>query len=132
MSPRSVTRPLRLLVFFGLLFLVRGLPALFLYRGHLSLTERWQMVLLTPTALPLLVAVTEAGIESGLMLPENAAALVGAGALSVLVFPLVAVGLQARVRSAGEANRVGVRPASPQPFSRCRLCPRQQRTAPAS
>lgn len=93
-----VQNPLRLLVFFVLLLLVRGLPALFVYRGHLGSLERWQMVFLTATALPLLVALSEVGLESGLMLPENAAALVGAGALSVLVFPLVALGLQGRVR----------------------------------
>lgn len=89
--------PLRLLLFFALLLLVRGLPALFVYRGHLDRMQRWQMVFLTATALPLLVALSEVGLESGLMRPENAAALVGAGALSVLVFPLAAVILQHRV-----------------------------------
>jgi Kef-type K+ transport system membrane component KefB len=92
-----VQNPMRLLLFFGLLFAVRGLPALLLYRGHLNAVQRWQMVFLTATALPLLVALSEVGLQSGLMLPENAAALVGAGALSVLVFPLAAVILQNRV-----------------------------------
>lgn len=91
-----VQNPLRLLLFFVLLLLVRGLPALFVYRGYLDRVQRWQMVFLTATALPLLVALSEVGLESGLMLPENAAALVGAGALSVLVFPLAAVVLQQR------------------------------------
>jgi hypothetical protein len=50
---------------------------------------------LTSTALPLLVALTEVGLASGIMLPENAA-VVGAGALSVAVFPLVAVKLGQR------------------------------------
>lgn len=88
--------PLRLLMFSVLLFLVRGLPALFVYRGQMGSIQRWQMVFLTATALPLLVALSEIGLESGLMLPENAAALVGAGALSVLVFPMIAVRLQHR------------------------------------
>lgn len=91
-----VQNPLRLLVLFALLLLVRGLPALLVYRGHLDGNQRWQMVFLTATALPLLVALSEVGLESGLMLPENAAALVGAGALSVLVFPLAAVILKNR------------------------------------
>lgn len=86
--------PERLLLFFVLLFVVRGLPQLFMYRGHLDRVQRWQMVFLTATALPLLVALADVGTESGLMLPENAAALVGAGALSVLVFPLVATRLK--------------------------------------
>jgi hypothetical protein len=48
-------------------------------------------MLLTATALPLLVALSEIGLRNGTMLRENAAALVGAGALSVLVFPMAAV-----------------------------------------
>jgi Kef-type K+ transport system membrane component KefB len=35
----------------------------------------------------------EIGLGTGVMLPENAAALVGAGVLSVIVFPAIAVGL---------------------------------------
>jgi hypothetical protein len=49
------------------------------------------LALFSATALPLLVALAEIGMESGNMLAENAAALVGAGALSVLVFPLLAL-----------------------------------------
>jgi Kef-type K+ transport system membrane component KefB len=92
--------PQRLLLFFVLLFVVRGLPQLFMYRDHLDRVQRWQMVFLTATALPLLVALTDVGTASGLMLPENAAALVGAGALSVLVFPLVATRLKSSARAA--------------------------------
>jgi hypothetical protein len=53
-------------------------------------------VFLLATALPLLVALSEIGLQSGIMLPQNAAALVGAGVLSVLVFPAVAVGIDRR------------------------------------
>ena len=49
------------------------------------------MTLLTATSLPLLVALAEVGLSSGEMLPENAAALVGAGVLSVMVFPGLAL-----------------------------------------
>jgi hypothetical protein len=52
--------------------------------------------LLSATALPLVVAITEVGIESGRMEPENAAALVSAGLLSVLIFPLLALALRGR------------------------------------
>jgi hypothetical protein len=55
--------------------------------------ERIQMMLLTATALPLLVALAKIGLDSGTMLPENAAALVGAGVLSVIVYPAVAISL---------------------------------------
>jgi Kef-type K+ transport system membrane component KefB len=94
--PSIAENPLRMLVFFVLLLAVRGLPALFLYRRDLVLGERFQMVLLTATALPLLVALSEIGLSTGEMLPENAAALVGAGVLSVMVFPGVAVMLHRR------------------------------------
>jgi Kef-type K+ transport system membrane component KefB len=88
-----VSAPLRLLLFFGLLVLVRGVPALLVYRSALTLRERTQVMLVTATALPLLVALSEIGLRNGTMLPENAAALVGAGVLSVIVLPTIAVAI---------------------------------------
>jgi Kef-type K+ transport system membrane component KefB len=102
-----VQNPLRLLLFFGLLFALRGLPQLFMYRRQLSKVQRWQMVFFTATALPLLVALSEVGTQSGIMLPENAAALVGAGALSVVCFPLAATLLQRRSRPEVPASAGG-------------------------
>ncbi|HEY5786246.1 MAG TPA: cation:proton antiporter [Microlunatus sp.] len=96
-----IEAPARLIVFFVLFLVVRGLPALLFYRHQLPLRGRIQMMLLTATALPLLVALAEIGLASGTMLPENAAALVGAGVLSVVVYPAVAVGLG---RAAGRPN----------------------------
>ena len=99
---RSIAEaPLRLLAFFVLLLAVRGVPALFLYRDAQPPVRRVQLMFLTATALPLLVALAEIGLRNGTMLPENAAALVGAGALSVLVFPMAAVLIERR-RRAGE------------------------------
>jgi hypothetical protein len=58
------------------------------------------------TALPIIVAVTSLEVESGIMDPRNAAALVGAGALSVLVFPLVGARLvRGRVPIADDQER---------------------------
>jgi Kef-type K+ transport system membrane component KefB len=88
-----IEAPARLVVFFVLFLAVRGLPALLFYRRDLPMRGRVQLMLLTATALPLLVALAKIGLESGTMVPENAAALVGAGVLSVIVFPAVAVGL---------------------------------------
>jgi Kef-type K+ transport system membrane component KefB len=88
-----IESPARLVVFFVLFLAVRCLPALLFYRRDLPMRGRVQLMLLTATALPLLVALAKIGLESGTMLPENAAALVGAGVLSVIVFPAVAVGL---------------------------------------
>jgi Kef-type K+ transport system membrane component KefB len=97
---RSIAEaPARLLVFFVLLLLVRGLPALVVYRRALPAAQRIQMMFLTATALPLLVALAEIGLRNGTMLRENAAALVGAGALSVLVFPTVVVAMERRRRA---------------------------------
>jgi Kef-type K+ transport system membrane component KefB len=90
--------PGRLLALFVLLLVVRGLPSLVIYRHDLAMRERVQMMLLTATALPLLVALAAIGLDTGHMLPENAAALVGAGVLSVIVFPGLAVALNRTTR----------------------------------
>jgi Kef-type K+ transport system membrane component KefB len=85
--------PLRLVVFFLLLLVIRGLPSLLVYRRVLPRRQRVQMTFITATAMPLLVALAEIGLRDGKMLPSNAAALVGAGALSVLVYPAIATAL---------------------------------------
>ncbi|MGY1632498.1 cation:proton antiporter [Geodermatophilus sp. SYSU D01186] len=85
--------PLRVVLFFVLMFAVRGLPALVVYRGVLPWRQRGQTALVTATALPVLVALAEIGLRNGTMLPQNAAALVGAGVLTVLLFPALAVAL---------------------------------------
>lgn len=80
---------LRVPLFLGLMLLVRGVPALFVYKGLLTMRERTSLMLLQSTALPLLVVITEIGLSTDQMKPSNAAALVGAGMVSVLVFPLL-------------------------------------------
>ena len=50
-----------------------------------------------------LVAVTTLETQSGIMRSDNAAALVGAGALSVLVFPLAAAAMGRKVRAQDRA-----------------------------
>jgi Kef-type K+ transport system membrane component KefB len=85
--------PLRLLLFFGLLLVVRGLPSLLVYRRALRPRQRLEMTFITATTMPLLVALAEIGERDGVMLPATAAALIGAGVLSVLVYPFIAVAL---------------------------------------
>jgi Kef-type K+ transport system membrane component KefB len=110
---RSIAEaPGRLLVFFVLLLVIRGAPSLFLYRRDLPAVQRVQMMFLSATALPLLVALAEIGLRNGTMLRENAAALVGAGALSVLVYPMAAVAIERRRRAAA---RPAVAPAPDAP-----------------
>ena len=88
--------PLRLLIFFVLLLVVRGLPSLLVYRRTLAPVQRLEMTFITATSLPLLIALAAIGEQDGVMLPSTAASLIGAGVLSVLVFPLIAVGLHRR------------------------------------
>ena len=86
-----VEQPIRLAAFTVLLLVCRGLPQYLVYRRAIpDRRERSAFVLYTATALPLLVAVTEIELGNGAMLPENAAAVVGAGVLSVLLFPAIA------------------------------------------
>jgi len=73
--------------------------------------QRLQMTLLTATALPLLVALSQIGLSTGHMLPENAAALVGAGVLSVMVYPGLALALNQRAAE-------GAAPGDPEPPTR--------------
>jgi len=49
------------------------------------------MTFITATTMPLLIALAAIGLQDGVMIPANAAALVGAGVVSVLVFPAVAL-----------------------------------------
>ena len=102
--------PDRLVVFLLLLLAVRGLPILVVYRSALPPRERVQLMLLTATTLPLLVALTHIGVSSGTMRTDNAAALVGAGVLSVLFFPLIATALNRPTGGPDESSS----PASPQ------------------
>jgi Kef-type K+ transport system membrane component KefB len=101
--------PLRVVLFLVLMLAVRGLPALLVYRGVLSWRERGQTALITATALPVLVALAEIGRRNGTMLAENAAALVGAGVLTVLLFPALALAL----RQAGPGSGGGQPGAGP-------------------
>ncbi|GDX31999.1 sodium/hydrogen exchanger [Actinomycetes bacterium] len=95
-----IQNPLTLIVFFALLLLVRGLPQFFIYRKAIpDAFQRGRFSLLVATGLPMIVAITTLEVETGAMLPRNAAGLVGAGALSVLVFPLVASALGKKVRN---------------------------------
>jgi len=101
--------PMRLFVFFILLLVIRGLPSLPIYRKALPLRQRIEMTFITATAMPLLVALAEIGLRDGKMLPANAAAIAGAGVLSVLVFPAAATALarKGRAQAAPEEAAAG-------------------------
>ena len=82
--------------FLILLFVVRGVPV-FLYSHDLAKGQRLPFALYSATALPLLVAISAIGVQTGRMHSEIAAALVGAGMLSVLLFPTFAGVLLSRI-----------------------------------
>lgn len=84
--------PLRVLAFFGLIVLARGVPQVFIYRKELpSLRDRVRMGAMLSTTLPLLVAITAVEVQSGQMTNGDAAIIVAAGALTVMVFPVLAL-----------------------------------------
>lgn len=92
-----IENPWAMIRFFVYILIARGLVQYFLYRRAIpDRVERARFSLLVATGLPIIVAVTSIEVEAGVMLPANAAALVGAGALTVLVFPLVANALASR------------------------------------
>jgi Kef-type K+ transport system membrane component KefB len=92
---------LKVVLFFVLFLVVRGTPALLIYRRVLDRRERLALALLSSTQLPLVVAITGIAVAGGHMRPSTAAALVGAALLSTLVFPIV--GLQIAERDRTEA-----------------------------
>jgi Kef-type K+ transport system membrane component KefB len=85
--------PLFLLAF----LVVRGTPALLLYRKDFGLTDRIGLGLFSATQLPIVVAITSLGVSEHEMRPSTAVALVTAAVLSVLIFPTVAIAIRSRV-----------------------------------
>ena len=98
----------KLALFFVLFLVIRGAPALFLYRGVLELRDRLALAFYSATALPLVVAITTIAVDAGKMRSSTAAGLVGAAMLSTLVFPFVGLALRKRQeRVEGEAGPSG-------------------------
>ena len=82
-------------VFLAALLIVRGLPAL-LYRRLLDARRTAVAGILQATSLPFIVAASAIGLELGLIDAAESAALIGAGLLSVLAFPVVGLALLRR------------------------------------
>jgi Kef-type K+ transport system membrane component KefB len=86
----------KMLLFLTLFLVIRGTPALLLYRKVLSSTERRALAFFSATELPLVVAITTIAVEDGHMRASTAAGLVGAAMLSTLIFPFIGMALQKR------------------------------------
>jgi Kef-type K+ transport system membrane component KefB len=85
---------LKLVLFLGLFLVVRGTPALLLYRGVMGARDRLALAFFCATELPLVVAITTVAMNTGHMRSDTAAGLVGAAILSTLVYPLVGLRLR--------------------------------------
>ena len=82
-------------IFLGALLLARGVPAV-VYRGQLDGRQTAIAGLMQATSLPFIVAATAIGRELGLIDAAASAAMIGAGLLSVLLFPLAGLMLLRR------------------------------------
>lgn len=98
---------LKVPLFVVLFLIVRGAPALLLYRSVLDARERVALAVFSATQLPLVVAITTVAVEEGHMRSSTAAALVGAALFSTLIFPFI--GLAMRRKDKAE------RPPGPSP-----------------
>jgi Kef-type K+ transport system membrane component KefB len=82
-------------VFLAALLVVRGLPAI-VYRRVLDGPHTAIAGIMQATSLPFIVAATAIGMDLGLIDAAASAALIGAGLLSVLLFPLTGLVLLRR------------------------------------
>lgn len=96
-------------LFFFLLFVIRGLPAL-VFRPLVGAKLTAAAGLLLATNLSFVIVASQIGVELGLLSAATAAALVAAAVLSVVVYPLFALTLLRSDASAG-----GVAPAVANP-----------------
>ena len=82
-------------IFLVALIAVRGLPAI-TYRGFVGRRRAKVAGVLQSTSLPFIVAATAIGQELGLMDAAESSALIAAGLLSVLIFPITGLSMLKR------------------------------------
>jgi Kef-type K+ transport system membrane component KefB len=102
----DTTNLVMLPIFLAALVVVRGLPAV-LYRRVLDARRTVIAGLMQATSLPFIVAATAIGLELGLLDAAESAALIGAGLLSVLIFPLLGLTLLRKAEPGGERKPEG-------------------------
>ena len=90
-------------LFLSLLLVVRGVPSLVWLR-ELGARDTLSLAVFSATGLPLIVAVVGIGADRGAISADVGASLIGAGMISVLVFPLLASRL-ADSRAAEDGTR---------------------------
>ena len=62
-----------------------------IYRKILSKAERVPLALFSATQLPMVIVITDLAVKSGALHTNNAADLVGAAIISVILFPFIAL-----------------------------------------
>ena len=96
----------KLFLFLALFLIVRGVPAMLLYRRVLDARDRMALAFYCATELPLVVAITTIAIDAGEMHSSTAAGLVGAAMLSTLIYPFVGMALRRRSRDDAPGDAV--------------------------
>ena len=91
-------------LFLGLFVVVRGVPAMLLYREAAGKRDRTALAFYSATELPLVVAITTIAVEEGHMRSATAASLVGAAILSTTIYPLIGLRLRRDASRTGEAE----------------------------
>jgi Kef-type K+ transport system membrane component KefB len=94
-------------IFLAALLVVRGLPALLLYRRLVDSRRAAIAGLLHATSLPFIVAASAIGIDLGLLTQAESAALIAAGLLSVVIFPVSSLALLRRATAPAEPEVAG-------------------------
>ena len=84
-------------IFVVIMLVIRGGSGLLTAPKGAARTDRAALALLTATGLPIIIAVSGIGVERGELTSSLAASLVGAGIITVLLFPLL--GLLAHSRT---------------------------------
>jgi len=90
-------------IFLAAFLIIRGVPALLLYRKVLDLRDRAALAFFSATELPLVVAITSIAIDNGEMRATTAASLVGAAILSTAIYPLIGLRLRGDRAAVGGA-----------------------------
>ena len=86
--------------FLLLMLVVRAIPTFLCYRKALGRTQRRALAVMSATGLPLIVVITTIAVDNGYISSADAAAMVAAGMLSVVILPAVSIALLGRVLEA--------------------------------
>ena len=93
-------------LFVALMLVIRGGSGLLTAPRGAGTGDRVGLVLLTATGLPIIIAVTDIGVQRGELTGSLAAAMVGAGLVTVLLFPMLGLLARGRTRDGDRAGDV--------------------------